>query len=95
VGQTGDPEAVRVETRQLAILRTNTTLPSDDNDWHLDGYLPGVVAWLYDWSKVNGGLGSLLDVLDIEHRYPGLLHAVDTFAWQVELIRQQAANGNE
>lgn len=76
--------------RRWAILQTEESLKSDDNDWCIHNSpaltaLMSIASWVQS-SVVHIGLR---DLIELEHEYPGMFKDVDTLTWQVLLIKEQ------
>lgn len=55
-------------------------------------YAPDLVAWLIGRTRALQAAGMTmtpLDVLRLEHAYPGLAEDMLTLLWQIDLIRDQ------
>lgn len=48
-----------------------------------------LIGWLYDVSNSLDWRVSVLDILETEKRYPGLMDDLSTEAWQRKLIKDQ------
>jgi hypothetical protein len=78
-------ELRRTAIRQRAILRTDSSIPDDEDDW-TGKYPVELIGWLYDIVNSLEWRVSPLTVLETETRYPGLFDDLSIESWQRKLI---------
>lgn len=49
----------------------------------------GLIGWLYEVANSLDWRVSVLDILETERRYPGIMDDLSTEAWQRKLIKDQ------
>ena len=52
-------------------------------------YPHALVGWLYDVANSLDWQVSILDILETERRFPGLMDDVSTEAWQRKIVKDQ------
>lgn len=53
------------------------------------------IGWLYDVAHSLDWQVSILDILETERRYPGLMYDLGTEAWQRKLVKEQMTGKND
>lgn len=93
VGSKGEhAEYQRTRIRQRGILRAEPDSDpiSDEDDWQ-PTYDADLVGWLWDTAETLKLLGhphSLIDILETDHRYPGLFEDLFLHLWQYQQIKE-------
>lgn len=54
-----------------------------------------LVGWLYDVANSLDWQVSLLDIIETERRYPGLMDDLSIEAWQRRIIKEQMGNSRK
>lgn len=65
----------------------------DDERWTMD-YPEHLIGWLVDLLPLEFQW-TPMDILNLEHRFPGIVNDIDTELWQRKLMRDEYESRNK
>lgn len=94
--QSDSADRIRTRVRQRSILRAKhkdeSGVKGDENDWTIR-YPIEYVEWLADIVEALGLKPSIIDILDTEDQYPGIMEDIATMLWQWRIVNNQVNDG--